>query len=180
MRKLALSLLPTLFLVAGVRDATIEDLRAVFEGDGLHVGFRLQGAFDEPTLERIRSGLPTIFTYQVRIERPRWWWFDRGVVRSTLEISATYKAVTQETMINVKQDGELISSRTVTRREDLEGAMTRVSSLRAFGLDEGVPPRSVLKVRAILGTRHILMLFPGTVHTPWERLPLDSLPAAVE
>ena len=65
------------------------------------------------TRERIESGLPTGFIYELELARDRKRWWDDGLARARLEVVAMYNAVTREYLVNTKQDGKLIDSRTV-------------------------------------------------------------------
>lgn len=173
MRLLTLAL-PVLLMAAGGKDEPeIQGLHAHREGNSLLVSFELIRALDEPTLERIQSGLPTQFRYVLRLEHPRRWWFDRGLGRTTLEIVAMYNAVTLEYLVNYKQDGKLFDSRVVTGTDELEQAMTMIHRLAAFELEGEPRGRQFLRVRAELGSRHVWLLFPRTISTDWARLRLD-------
>ena len=169
-------LLACLFLLAADGDSppAIENLQIHRQDGDLVVSFELTNVFDVPTLERIRSGLPTNFTYVIRLENPRPMWWDGTMGRTTLELTATYNAVTQEYLVNTKQDDKLIDSRAVMSIEDLQRAMTMVSSLTAFELPEQTGNGTYVKVRAELGRRNFMLLFRRTVATDWARLGLDQ------
>ena len=171
-------LLPALCLVllgaaAGDPDPTIQALRASRQGGSLVVSFELANAFDQPTLDRIHSGLMTEFRYVVQMERPRRWWFNPSLARTTLGISATYNAVTQEYLVNTRQDDRLITSRAVSDVTELQRAMTQISSLTAFPMPDS-PGRTYVRVKAELGVRNFLLLFRRTVDTDWARVRLDQ------
>ncbi len=174
--RVATILFSMLFLAAGGKEPpSIEGLRATRQNQTILVSFELTGAFDEPTLERIQSGLPTEFRYLIRVEKPRRWWFDGGVDRTTLQIVATYNAVTMEYLVNYKLDGKLIDSRVVGTTEDLERAMTLISSVAAFELQQDPKARWFLRVRAELGSRNFLLLFTRTITTNWARFRLAQM-----
>ena len=174
MRRLLPALCLLLLAAGGDSAPAIDNLRAHRQDGTLIVSFELTQVFDEPTIERIESGMPTEFRYVVRLERPRRMWFDRSLGRSTLDIVATYNAVTQEYLVNTKQDDKLIDSRAVMSREELQRAMTMVSSLAAFELAEPPAARTYVKVKAELGRRNLLLLFRRTIATDWARVRLDQ------
>lgn len=140
----------------------------------LLVSFRLDRALDERTWEKIESGLPTGFTYDIQVRRIRRRWFDKAVVATRLQVVAMYNALTREYLVNFKRDGELYASRVVTSPEDLERALTTFEETPSVQLgDESAEPgderpgRLVLRVRAEVGTRTRLGLIPDRVHTAW-------------
>jgi hypothetical protein len=168
-------------LAATAKDAPrINGLHAHREESMVLVSFELVGAFDQPVLDRIRSGLPTQFEYEIRLERPRGLWFGNNLGRTKLQIAVTYNAVTQEYLVNTKQDGRLIDSRIVSDAAELERAMTMVHSLPAFEVDREQRGRWVVSVRAVLGSRHVLLLFRNTIHTNWARYQLAQAAPAIE
>lgn len=137
------------------------------EGDRLLVGFELVDAFDDRFLERIESGLPTGFKYQIKLERLRRYWWDNRVHKSELEVIAMYNALTREYLVNFKQDGRLIDSQVKKSRAELERAMTHLHALPFFTMDEPRSGRWIVRVRAELGSRTLLLLFPTTRETAW-------------
>ncbi len=152
-------------------EAAIAGLSAVRDGPVLLVSFRLVRAIDERVREKIESGLPTGFTYDIQVRRIRRLWFDEAVAATRLQVVAMYNALTREYHVNFKRDGELYASRVVTSREDLERALTTFEEAPAVELAEKPPGRLVLRVRAEVGTRTRLGLIPDRVHTAWAQTP---------
>jgi hypothetical protein len=147
--------------------AEIVDLMVERNGERLLVSFQLVGGFDEGVRRKIESGLPTGFTYQIKLERVRKWWLNGTIERARVEVFAMYNAITREYLVNVKLDGKLIDSRTVKSLDEAERAMSIVHALPVFQLDEMPDARMVLRVRAELGSRNFLGLFPTTLSTDW-------------
>ena len=87
-----------------------------------------------------------------------------------------YNAVTEEYLVNYKHDGKLIDSRVVTDTSELETAMTMINALPAFEVESPMPNRALLRVRAVLGSKHLLYLFPRTIATNWARFRLEQQP----
>jgi hypothetical protein len=145
----------------------IRDLEIRRDDTQIRLSFELVDAFDEEVVSRIESGLPTGFVFEAKLERKRRWWLNDTVQRSRIEVVAMYNAVTREYLVNTKQDDRLIDSRVFASRAEAEKAMSRMSDLVAFHLD-GLPRgRLTVLVRAELGSRTLLALFPTTVHTAW-------------
>ena len=156
---------------AMAKSARIGDLLVQREGERLLVSFQLADAFDDSLIERIETGLPTGFTYHIKLERLRRYWWNRRFHRSQLEVIAMYNALTREYLVNYKQDGRLIDSRVVKSRDELRRAMTMLHALPVYSLDQPRSGRWVVRVRAELGSRTVLLLFPTTRHTAWAESP---------
>ncbi|MEM7052755.1 MAG: DUF4390 domain-containing protein [Acidobacteriota bacterium] len=149
-------------------EASISYLTVEVDGNRAILDFHLANAFDERFLERLRSGLPTGFVYQMELLKDRKRWYDRPLRRNSLQVVAMYDAVSREYLVNTKLDGKLVESRMVKELEDLEDEMTKVFDLPAFALDN--LPRSwrlLVRVRAELGSKTILSIIPSTIHTDW-------------
>ena len=133
------------------------------------VSFELEGAFTEELFEQIQTGLATGFTFQFNLLRDHLRWADNRIDTSELQVVAMYNAVTREYLINFKQDGKLIDSRIARDREELEQAMTRIESIAAFVLGHDLNPdkRYLIKARAKLGSRTIMLLIPTRIETDW-------------
>jgi hypothetical protein len=152
--------------------AQIVDVTLVRNAGVLQAGFRLDNAVDEVLLARIDSGLPTSLTFQVRLERPRKWWFDGGLGRSELQVIAMYNAVTREYLVNFKQDGSLVDSRVVQSRDALVRTMTQIDGMSLASFDAPSEANPVVRIRAALGSKNWLGIVPTTVHTSWSTIAL--------
>ena len=133
------------------------------------LSFDLVGAFTDELFEQIQTGLATGFTYQFNLLRDHLRWADNRIDRSELQVVAMYNAVTREYLINFKQDGKLVDSRIARDRDELERAMTRIESIPAFVLGTDLNPdkRYLIKARAKLGSRTIMLLIPTRIETDW-------------
>jgi hypothetical protein len=163
----------TLALLGGsalAAEPHLSDVRITLEDRNLSVSVELLEAFSDETLERIRTGLPTGFVYQFRLDRDRKRWFDASLAKSTLQVVAMYNAVTAEYLVNYKLDGELIESRVVRERLDLELALTRVAGVSIFNL-EGIQTRDrmLVRARADLGSKTGFLFLPTRITTGWHR-----------
>lgn len=147
--------------------AEIVDLSVDREGERLQLSFQLVDGFDDALRQRIESGLPTGFVYQIKLERVRKWWLNGTIEKAQLEVFAMYNAITREYLVNFKHDGKLIDSRTVKSLEEAERAMSIIHALPAFDVADLPDARLVLRVRADLGSKNFLGLFPTTISTDW-------------
>lgn len=167
--RVVLALLGLLVLASEARaEAKITDLRAALDGERVLASFTLAGGLDRRLSQRIDSGLPTPILYEIELHKDRKRWYDNRLDRATLEAMAVYDAVARTYTVHLKLDGELIESRTVRDRADLEAAMTRIDGVPVFTLGDRSPRgRLLIKVRAELGSRTILSFIPAAIHTEW-------------
>lgn len=154
---------------AAVADGRVRELDVRLDGRRVLLGFRLEDGFDRDLLERVRSGLPTSFTYEFELLRDHKRWFDRPLDSGDLQVVAMFDAVAQEYLVNYKLNGKLVESRMVRSLEDLRRAMTQFEGLPAFTL-EPLPSRwrLLVKVRAILGTKTVFSIIPTREATDWK------------
>lgn len=166
-RGLTLALLSSSALGA---EPHLSEVRVALEDRNLEVSFELLEAFSDETLERIRTGLPTGFVYQFRLDRDRKRWFDASLAKSTLQVVAMYNAVTAEYLVNYKLDGELIESRVVRERLDLELALTRLAGVPVFNLENiKTRDRILVRAQADLGSKTGFLFLPTRITTGWHR-----------
>ena len=155
-------------LLAPTGEPAIEELRVTVDGSQVLVDFHLANGLDAETRERIDSGLPTSFLYELELKRDRKHWWDRGLDATVLEVVAMYNAVTREYLVNTKQGGRLIESRTVRDAEELERAMTVFESFTAFTLDADPDgSRFLVRMRVDLGPGAVLGFIPYQRSTGW-------------
>ena len=153
---------------AAADDPRIQGLQVALEGDRVLASFTLQDAFDHRLESRLESGLPTSILYRLELHRDRKRWYDRRLEENTLEVVAAYDAVARTYTVHYKLAGELIESRTVRERQEVQDAMTRLGPLPVFSLERvRVRGRILVKVRAELGSRTFLSFIPVTVATDW-------------
>ncbi len=157
--------------VPGLGDPT--DPRVAIQGlelDGpeLKLSFRLDNAFHDNLRRGIDSGLPTGFTFDFQLARPRKGWFNNTLDSVSLQVDAMYNAVTREYLINYRLEGSLIESRVIREPDELRRAMTEFTDFRLFSVD-GRPAgqRLRVRVRADLGTGTFFFFIPRTLSTDW-------------
>ena len=162
------------FLLLGLAMAVsgepvLDELQVTLDGGQVLVGFHLANGLDAETRERIASGLPTSFVYELELKRDRKHWWDRGLDATVLEVVAMYNAVTREYLVNTKQGGRLIESRTVRDEVELERAMTVFESFPAFTLDgDRDNSRFLVRIRVDLGPGALLGFIPYQRSTAWK------------
>jgi hypothetical protein len=164
----ALAWLGLLFAAEPPGKPRLDEPRVGLDGRRLEVSFKLIDGFNEDLLERIRTGLPSGYVFDIRLLRDRKRWFDVQIDSSRLEVVASYNAVTREYLVNTKQDGKLIESRVVRDERELERALTRFESVPVFNLESGGGRRRLLiRMRAEIDSSNFLFFIPRRVATPW-------------
>jgi hypothetical protein len=162
----------------GAGAAEIRQLTSTLEQGQLSLSFHLAGAFEARLFERLESGLPTEIRYRITLQKDRKRWFDSEVASTELVVVAMYDALRREYLVNTKLAGELIESRMVHDLARLEDAMTRIDRLPVFATTPDPASRRLLvRVRAELGTRHLLGLIPSLVATDWAEAPYPTAAA---
>lgn len=145
----------------------INGLTIAVDGAQVLASFDLEGGFTPAVLERIESGLPTGFVYELDLARDRKW-FDDSIDSTRLEVVAMFNAVTREYLVNTKIEGHLIDSRTLRDASDLERALTRFTALPAFTLaPDARPGRYIVRARVELGTEQAFGFIPFLRTSEW-------------
>jgi len=149
-------------------EPALHGLSIALNGREVAVSFRLENGFQREVVERLESGLPTGFSFDLQLMRDRAHWWDEELDASRFEVVAMFNAVTREYLVNTKKDGRLIDSKTLRDEGDLARAMTVFTALPAFTLDNPSPhERYLVRARVETGTTEILGVFPHALRTPW-------------
>jgi Domain of unknown function (DUF4390) len=149
-------------------EPAVRDLSIALNGVQVLATFRLEGSFTRELRERIESGLPTGFVFDLELLRDRKRWWDESLDTSHLEVVAMFNAVTREYLLNTKLEGKLIDSRTLRDYGELEHAMTRFMALPVFVIhNPSKRERYLIRVRAELGTGNVLGFVPVMRSTSW-------------
>ena len=161
----ALSVLGLLFVATPDDKAHLADLRVTVDGARLQVSFALVNAFDSKLVERIETGLPSGYAYHFRLLKDYKLWWDHELDDTTIQVFASYDAVSREYLVNYRQDGRLIESRVVRDLPQLETAMTRFDGLHLFTVEERSRRRLLIRARARLGRKNLLGIIPTSIET---------------
>jgi hypothetical protein len=149
-------------------EPAVEDLSIALDGVQVLASFRLADAMTPELRERIQSGLPTGFVYEIELLRDRQRWWDESLDSTRLEVVAMFNAVTREYLVNTKLEGKLIDSRTLHDEDELERVMTHFAAVPIFVLHgPSRRERYLVRVRAELGTGNLLGFVPVMRSTSW-------------
>jgi len=179
LRSLAFSILTLLLATSAVAaDPNIQNLTAVSVGGHVTVRFDLAGAFDKRRVDQIASGAQTIITYIVEIFRDRPNWFDEGISRSRIELTAQFNSVTREYLLTYRRDRKLVRSQTFTDLASLEKAMTVIDEPNLFDIGNRRPYKMKVRAKADLMRGWLLYLIPWEISTHWKEIHVTSPPEA--
>jgi hypothetical protein len=169
LRTLIISLALALFASAATAaDPEIRNLSATAKGGSVSVRFALASAFDDhDLLDSIQSGLPTSFSYIVEIFRDRPRWFDQGLERSRIEVTATFNSITREYLLNYRRDRKLVRSETFRDLESLQRRMTSIEEPNLFEIGQRRPYKLKVRVKADFGRRFLFYIVPSSNSTRW-------------
>lgn len=148
--------------------ADIADLQVVLGEGAVNVSFTLVDAFHEEILDRIRSGLETSFSLEIRIDQEREMWLNRNIREAELKISCARDKIGGVYRITKSLEGRVFESIQVETEVEMMTAMSSVRKLKI--LDNGTLQRDeeyVVKVKAELLSRYVLLVVPWDIDTPW-------------
>jgi len=164
----ALLLAGLLAAPAAADEPAVRELSIALDGVQVLASFRLAGGLTPELRERIESGLPTGFLFELELMRDRKRWWDEGLDSTLIEVVAMFNAVTREYLVNTKLAGKLIDSRTLRDPDELELAMTRFQAVAVFVLrSPSQRERYLVRARAELGTGNLLGFVPVMRATEW-------------
>jgi hypothetical protein len=169
-RPLALALLTLLLATSVVADPKIENLSAVSSAGHVTVRFNLAAAFDRRRVDQVEAGAQTIITYIVEIYRDRPNWFDEGISRARIEVSAQFNSVTREYLLTYRRDRKLVRSETFTDLASLEKAMTAIDEPNLFDIGSRRPYKVKVRAKADLMRGWLLYFIPWEISTRWKEI----------
>ncbi len=104
MRRLLLAVVLILFSTSAAlaAEARIDDVRVRY-GSGLTASFVVKGAFTKDIEEAINSGLPTTFTFIVKLYRKNVLWPDEHMGTWSFNHTVKYDALKQEYVVDIEE-----------------------------------------------------------------------------
>lgn len=169
---LAGALLALLAALPALAEPRLAALQVRLEDRQVLASFELRDAIDRRFRERLASGLPTGFSFELDLLRDRQRWLDRPLDVQTLEVAATFDALHGEYAVHTRLGGELVASRVVRTPAEVEAAFTRFVEVPVFTLTpellaEEAGRRLLVRARGDLGARTVLGFVPTRVTTEW-------------
>lgn len=160
-----------IWIASAALGANINNLRADYNGGKVSVQFDLDGPFDhEEIRQALQSGLPTGFTYHVKLIRKRPNWFDSTLDTQRIEVLATLNSVTREYLLNYRRDGRLVRSETISDFPTLQRRMTSIAEEALLDAGRTSASKLRVRVRADLLRGYLLYVIPWDVSTGWKEV----------
>lgn len=82
--------------VVAQSSATVQNIEVSLHDDGWRLDADVDFQLTPQVREAVERGLPLHFATEAEITRPRWWWFDRPVVRAERIWSVSYNALLRQ------------------------------------------------------------------------------------
>jgi len=147
----------------GADPAVIDELVVTNSSRDLLLYCRVADAFTPAMEEAVKSGLPVVFTFTVRLERVRRHWPDEKLADLSFDHVLTFDALKEEYTVTLGEAGN--RRRTTRRFDEARGWMARVTGLVVLPLDRLEEGEDyVVAVRARLGEKslpfHLQYLLP--------------------
>ncbi len=178
LRRRLLSLLPAIVLAlagpaAGDEPAAPTDLPGVstwFKGTELHVSAKLSPGLPRDVEERLVSGLPTTVLWRVRLFAFRNLWWDGLKDERQYDVTAIFRPVSGDFLVERRLDGRLLGSKVVTAKKEALAALSEVPGLPLFIMGAHLEgKRLVVRVKCAYARGVALGVVPTTVETDWVR-----------
>jgi hypothetical protein len=139
-------------------------------GRELHVEAKLNPGLPRDDVERLSSGLPTTVLWRVRLFAFRNLWWDGLKDERKYEVTATYRPVAGDFLVEKRLDDRLIGSQVVPTRAEALTALSEVPGLPLFLMGPHLEgKRLVVRVKCLYGRSVALGVVPTTAETPWVR-----------
>jgi hypothetical protein len=119
-KKLLFAIIFLLVSTASVNaeEARLEDVKVV-HSPGLRVSFVVKGAFKEGILEAIKSGIPTSFTFIIRLHRSKRLWFDELIGTWKFKHTVKYDALKEEYEVSLDENKGALKTKDLKKMKTL-------------------------------------------------------------
>jgi hypothetical protein len=129
-----------IFLLAFTASASAEDARLanvrVYHSKDLKISFVVKGAFKEDILEAINSGIPTSFTFLVRLHRAKTLWFDEPIGTWKFKHTVKYDALKEEYEVTLDESKGTVKTKDLKEMKRLMVTGDEVTIKPSPHLDE--------------------------------------------
>ncbi len=83
-------------IVRAQSPATVQSIEVTLHDDGWRLDANIDFELNPQLREAVERGLPLHFSAEADITRPRWWWFDKDVVKAERLWSISYNALLRQ------------------------------------------------------------------------------------
>jgi hypothetical protein len=139
-------------------------------GSELHVSAKLSPGLPRDVEERLGSGLPTTVLWRVRLFAFRNLWWDGLKDERRYEVTATFRPVSGDFLVEKRLDGRLLGSSVAPERAEALKTLSEVPGLPLFLMGSHLEGKSlVVRVKCAYARGLALGVVPTTVETDWVR-----------
>ncbi len=142
-----------------------------WKGMDMHVETWLAPGLPKDVEQRLSSGLPTTVTWRVRLfEFHNFWLWDSLRDERRYEVTATFRPVSADWLVERRLDNRLLAADLVPTREEAARLLTRVPKVPFFTMGPHVAGKPlVVRVRCLYSRSVSLGVVPTTFETDWKR-----------
>ena len=152
------------------QEAEIPGVSTAIAGREVRVTATLSRPLPSELLARLSSGLPTTTVWRIGLFVFRGFWWDGEKDERRYAVTATFRPVPGDWVVERRMDDRLLESQIVPTRAEAERALAGVHALPCFVMGRHLlSKRLVVKVRCSVGTGLSLGVVPTTLETPWRR-----------
>jgi hypothetical protein len=158
---------------AGDEGLRIPQVETSLAGRDVRVSARLAPGLPPEALKRLGSGLPTTVAWELRLFVSRHNWWDGLRDERQYSVTATYRPVSGDTIVERRLDERLLETVVLPGREEAERALTTLPGLPSFTMGPHLVDKPlVVRVRCLYGTEVSLGFVPTRAVTDWRRSPV--------
>jgi len=149
----------------------IPNVLITWKGRDLHVETWLAPGLPKDVEQRLSSGLPTTLTWRVRLfEFHNFWLWDSLKDERRYEVTATFRPVSADWLVERRLDDRLLAADLVPTREEAARLLTRVPKVPFFTMGPHIAGKPlVVRVRCLYSRSVALGVVPTTIETDWKR-----------
>jgi hypothetical protein len=134
----------TLTASANAEEARLEEVRVFYSPD-LRVSFVVKGAFKEGIVEAINSGIPTSFTFIVKLQRKKKLWFDEHAGTWKFKHTVKYDALKEEYEVTLDENRGTFKTKDLNEMKTLMVTGDNIAISPSWHLKKGSVYRLALK-----------------------------------
>lgn len=136
----------------------------------LHVSAKLSPGLPRDVEERLVSGLATTVLWRIRLFAFRNLWWDGLKDERRYEVTATFRPVSGDFLVERRLDGRHLGSKVVASKADTLAALSEVPGLPLFIMGSHLEGKQlVVRVKCAYARGMALGVVPTTVETDWVR-----------
>ncbi len=137
---------------ASAAEPRVEDVVFDYQ-DEMKLSFAVKDAFNEDIEEAIKSGIPTSFTFVVKLNRSRGLWLDENIGTWRFNHTVKYDSLKQEYEVRLEESNTTEKTKDFAEMKSLMSEGTKIDISPVPALEQGYTYD--LKVKAELDTVHL-------------------------